>query len=232
MSATHPVSALRLAASALYIAAWPALMFVLAGSLRWVEGWIFATWYIALCTTVIGWLYIKDPSLLAERYRQPGSAGQSARDKFIVYGLVIGFAAWIVVMPLDARRFRVTPHLPLAFEITGGAMLLASAFLFFRSFRDNTFLSALVRIQSERKQRVVSTGVYAFVRHPMYLGATLMFVGTPLLLGSAAGIVAGISLTLLLAFRITSEERVLEHDLDGYADYRTKVRHRLVPFVW
>jgi protein-S-isoprenylcysteine O-methyltransferase Ste14 len=79
---------------------------------------------------------------------------------------------------------------------------------------------------------VVSTGVYGFVRHPMYLGAVLMFVGTPLLLGSAAGLLLGAAMTLLLAFRIAGEERALADELEGYAEYRQKVRYRLLPFIW
>ena len=93
---------------------------------------------------------------------------------------------------------------------------MGSAFLFFRSFHDNTFVSPLVRVQSERKQRVISTGVYGVVRHPMYLGALLMFVGTPLLLASAIGFGVGVALTLLLAFRIVGEERLLADELEGW----------------
>jgi protein-S-isoprenylcysteine O-methyltransferase Ste14 len=232
MEAAKPVSPLRLAGAALYIAAWPAMMFVLAGDGRWLEGWLFAGWFIALCATVIVWLYIKDPALLAERFRRPGSGGQQGRDRAVVYAIVVGFAAWIMLMPLDARRFGWTPPLPLGLKVAGGALLLASAFLLFRAFHDNTFLSPLVRIQAERKQRVVSTGVYGLVRHPMYLGAILMFVGAPLLLGSAAGLVVAAGLTLLLSFRIVGEERVLADELEGYAEYRRKVRYRLLPWVW
>jgi protein-S-isoprenylcysteine O-methyltransferase Ste14 len=232
MQAAKPVSALRLAGSLLYVGVWPALMFVLAGDATWLEGWLFTGWFMALCTTVILWLYRKDPALLAERYRRPGSGGQSAGDQAIVYGLAVGFAAWIVVMPLDARRFGWTSPLPVWLRATGGAALLASAVLMFRAFRDNTFLSPLVRVQTERKHRVVSTGVYGFVRHPMYLGAVLMFLGGPTLLGSAAGIVVAVAMTLLLAFRTVAEERVLAKELEGYSEYRRKVRYRLVPLVW
>ena len=232
MQAAHPVSPLRLAGSALYIAMWPALMFVLAGDGRWLEGWLFAAWFLGLCATVIVWLYPNDPALLAERYRRPGSGGQKGRDQAVVYALVVGFAAWSLLMPLDARRFGWTPPLPVGLKGAGGTLLLLSALLLFRSFRDNTFLSPLVRVQAERKQRVVSTGVYAFVRHPMYLGAVLMFVGAPLLIGSAVGLVVAAALTLLLAFRILGEERVLADELDGYAEYRQKVRYRLLPMVW
>jgi protein-S-isoprenylcysteine O-methyltransferase Ste14 len=109
---------------------------------------------------------------------------------------------------------------------------LPSFFLLYRSYTDNPFVSPLVRIQAERKQRVVSTGVYGFVRHPMYLGAILMMLGVPLLLGSCWGILVGGALTLLLAARIVGEENMLTRELDGYEDYKKKVKYRLVPFVW
>lgn len=232
VEAADPVSPLKLAGAALYIAAWPALVFVVAGDWRWLEAWLFAGWFLVLCATVIVWLYLEDPALLAERYRRPGTGGQKRRDRVVVYAIVVGFASWIVLMPLDARRFAWTPPPPAGLKVAGVALLLASALLLFRSFRDNTFLSPLVRIQKEREQRVVSTGVYGFVRHPMYLGAVLMFVGTPLLLGSAAGLLLAAAMTLLLAFRIAGEERALADELEGYAEYRQKVRYRLLPFIW
>jgi protein-S-isoprenylcysteine O-methyltransferase Ste14 len=93
-------------------------------------------------------------------------------------------------------------------------------------------LSPLVRIQTERQHRVVSTGVYAVVRHPMYLGAILMFLGGPLLVGAATALAIGVALSLLLAARIVDEEKLLAVELPGYDEYRRRVRHRLVPFVW
>src|SRR5262249_41590237 len=93
------ISPLRLAATGVYLLFWPALIFLLAGSWRWVEGWIFGAWFVTLCTTCIVWLYRKDPALLAERYRTPGSGGQKGWDQLVVYGLAIGFIGWIAVMP-------------------------------------------------------------------------------------------------------------------------------------
>jgi protein-S-isoprenylcysteine O-methyltransferase Ste14 len=215
-----------------YVLSFPALLLVLSGDLWWAEGWIFSAWYTALCVTTIVYLYLHDPALLEERYQKPGAANQQGWDRYVVYGLVVGFIAWIVVMPLDAKRYRLTAHFPLWLEGVGLVLLLASSFLFFRSYADNTFVSPLVRVQTDRKQRVVSAGVYGFVRHPMYLGGMLLFIGAPLLLGSLWGIGVGAALVLLLAGRIVGEERMLTQELEGYAEYKQQVRYRLVPFVW
>jgi protein-S-isoprenylcysteine O-methyltransferase Ste14 len=232
MTPPDAVSKLKLAGAALYIAALPAVMFLLAGDARWIEGWLFAAWFVALCAFVITWLILKDPALLAERFRRPGSGGQGQWDRTWVYLMQFSFIAWFAIMPLDARRFGWTPPFALWVKTSGGALLLASSFLMVRAYRDNTFLSPLVRIQEERKQHVVSTGVYGFVRHPMYLGAVLLFIGTPLLLGSMAGLAISGLMILQLAARIPKEERLLTSELDGYAEYRRRVRYRLLPFLW
>ncbi|MDD1685311.1 MAG: isoprenylcysteine carboxylmethyltransferase family protein [Methanoregula sp.] len=216
----------------LYILIFPALLFLLAGDWGWSEGWVFAIWFLVLCYTTIMYLYRKDPALLAERYRQPGTGNQEPWDRFVVYGIEAGFIVWIAVMPLDAKRFGWSSIFPLWLQLLGMAGLAGSFFFFFRSYTDNTFLSPLVRIQEDRRQTVVSTGVYGFVRHPMYLGGLLMFLGTPLLLGSVYGIIAGLALSVLLMARIVGEEAMLSRELEGYGDYCRKVRFRLVPFIW
>ena len=216
----------------LFILIFPGLILVLSGDLLWPAGWIFSLWFILLCFSTILYLYHKDPALLAERYQKPGAGNQESWDTYVVYGIMIGFTIWILVMPLDAKRFGWSPLFPLWLNILGLAGMAGSFFLFFRSYTDNTFPSPLVRIQEERKQKVVSTGVYGFVRHPMYLGAILMFLGVPLLLGSVCGVVVGVALTLLLAGRITGEEKMLARDLEGYREYTQKVSFRLVPLLW
>lgn len=182
----------------LYVLVFPALFLILSGDLLWPAGWIFCLWFILLCFSTILYLYRKDPALLAERYRQPGDRGQETWDKYIVYGLMIGFLFWIVIMPLDAKRLGLSPAFPFWLNLLGGAMLAGSFFLFFRSCTGNTFLSPLVRIQKDRGQRIISTGVYAVACNPMYLGGILMFLGAPLLLGSGYGLVPGFWLTALL----------------------------------
>jgi protein-S-isoprenylcysteine O-methyltransferase Ste14 len=216
----------------LFILLFPALLFLLAGDGEWPEAWVFTIWFILLCYITIMYLYRKDPALLAERYRKPGTGHQEPWDLFVVSGLVAGFTVWIAIMPLDAKRFGWSPVFPLWIQFIGVAMLAGSFFFFFRSYADNTFLSPLVRIQDDRKQNLVSTGVYGFVRHPMYLGGVLMFLGTPLLLGSIYGFIAGLVLSVLLIVRIVGEEVMLLRELEGYRDYCKKVRFRLVPFIW
>lgn len=216
----------------LYLFLCPTLFLFISGDWFWIEGWIFSIWFIVLCFTTIIYLYRKDPELLAERYRKPGTANQKAWDKYVVYGLLIGFIAWIVIMPLDAKRYGWTTYFPLWLKILGGIGLILSFFFFYRSYTDNTFVSPLVRIQTERKQQVVSTGVYGFVRHPMYLGGILMFIGTPLLLGSYFGIALGLIITVLLAFRTLGEEQMMLKELDGYEEYKRKVKYRFIPLIW
>jgi protein-S-isoprenylcysteine O-methyltransferase Ste14 len=216
----------------IYILLFPALLFILSGDSFWLAGWTFSIWFIVLCFSVILYLYRKDPALLAERFRQPSAGNQEGWDRHVVYGLLVGFIIWIVVMPLDAKRFDWSPVFPLWLNVLGGAGLVGSFFLFFRSFTDNTFLSPVVRHQEDRQQRVVSTGVYGFVRHPMYLGAILMFFSAPLLLSSFFGVLTGIALAVLLMARIIGEERMLERELEGYREYTQGVRFRLVPYLW
>jgi len=228
----NKLTAGRMILTAIYILIFPTLILFLSGDWLWIEGWIFNVWFITLCATVIIYLYRNDPALLAERYRQPGTANQIGWDKYVVYGLVLGFILWIIIMPLDAKRYGWSADFPLWLKILGGIGLLLSSFLFYRSYADNTFVSPLVRIQAERKQQVVSTGVYGFVRHPMSLGGILLFIGTPMLLGSIYGVLFGILMSFLLIARIFGEERMLVKELEGYADYKKKVKYRLIPLIW
>ena len=228
----NKIPAGKVAFTIIYLLFFPALLLFLSGNWLWQEGWIFSAWFITLCTTSILYLFYKDPELLAERYRKPGTGAQKGWDRYVVIALFTGFIFWLVIMPLDAERFHWSPAFPILLKATGWLALLCSFFFFYRSFTDNTFLSPLVRIQNERKQKVISTGVYGFVRHPMYLAAILMFIGTPLLLESYLGIGGGLMITFLLAFRTLREEKMMLTELEGYEDYKQKVKYRFIPFIW
>ena len=141
------------------------------------------------------------------------------------------FAAAGALMALDARRFRWSA-MPAALQVSGLAVQVAGDILFVLTFRESAFLSPPVRVQRERAQTVVTTGPYAVVRHPMYAAFALFACGTALLLGSWWGLLGGLVMLAMLAWRSVREERVLRDELPGYAAYLERVRWRLVPGVW
>jgi protein-S-isoprenylcysteine O-methyltransferase Ste14 len=210
----------------------PALTLLLAGNWRWMEGWLFALWFVAMLEFNIIYLYWKDPALLAERTKAPGSGNQKLWDKYLMGAILAIALLWLVVLPLDAERFHWSPTFPLWLKIVGGVALIPAWYLIERATIDNTYLSARVRIQSERKQQVITTGVYGFVRHPLYLGCALMMFGAPFLVGSVYGLILSSLGVLLLVGRILGEEKMLVEELEGYAAYQRKVKYRLIPFVW
>src|SRR4030095_9908703 len=229
---SNKVTTGRLIFSAIHILFWPALILLISGDWSWLEGWIFGIWFVLMAVIITTYLYFKDPALLAERFRLRGTGNQKTWDNYFVFAMTIIFFAWLVLMPLDAKRLSWSVNFAFAWKIIGIAFLLLSFFFLFRSFKDNTFLSPLVRIQTERKQQVVTTGVYAIVRHPMYLGGLLMFIGTPLLMGSWFGLALGLVMTILIEFRAVGEERMLMKEFKDYADYKKKVKYRFIPLVW
>lgn len=210
----------------------PALVLLLAGNWRWVEGWIFALWMVVMIDFNVIYLYWKDPALLTERTKAPGSGNQEAWDKYLSIFILAIALVWLIVLPLDAERFNWSPNFPLWLKILGGMALVPALYLIERAAIDNTFLSTRVRIQSERKQRVITTGVYGLVRHPLYLGCALMMFGAPLLVGSVYGLIISSIGLLVLAGRIVGEEKLLVEELEGYDEYKKKVKYRLIPFVW
>ncbi len=207
-----------------------ALLFLPAGTLRWPAAWLFLGTIGILGIAGGSWLAKHDPALLAERMRPMMQSGQPAADKKFM--LVFGFAAliWFLAIGLDVRAHGV--------RISGGLqglglllLLLSSGFIMW-VMRENSFAVPVIKLQTERGHRVISTGPYALVRHPMYSGTVLFFVGAPLLLGSWWGVVMAPLFALLFAVRAGIEERALVAGLPGYADYVTQVRYRLVPGLW
>jgi protein-S-isoprenylcysteine O-methyltransferase Ste14 len=210
----------------------PAIILPISGNWSWVEGWIFSLWFDAMVLSNYVYLYLYDPALLAERSKAPGSDNQKKWDKVILSGAYILWFAWFILMPLDAKRFGWSPAFPLWIKVIGGLALLPSLYFIFRATVENTFLSTMVRIQTDRKQQVISTGVYGFVRHPLYLGMLLMLFGAPLLLGSLLGFIISLTALVVLVGRILGEEKMLVNELEGYAEYKKKVKYRLFPLVW
>jgi protein-S-isoprenylcysteine O-methyltransferase Ste14 len=212
-------------------AAMSVLLFVAAGTWRWPQAWIFIIEMVA-CGLAIGlWLARHDPALLAERLGPPIQRDQARGDRLFMIGIIVLWTAWLVLMAVDAVRFRLS-QVPLWAQWIGALLILLSMYMTFLTFRENSFAAPVVKFQKERGQTVVTTGPYRYVRHPMYAGGILMFLGIPLLLGSGYGFALVPIWILLLAFRIPIEERMLREKLDGYEDYARRVRYRLMPGIW
>jgi protein-S-isoprenylcysteine O-methyltransferase Ste14 len=209
----------------------PLIIFLSAGTWRWLEGWIFSFWMVAMVVSNTAYLYYKDPELLAERSRTSGKDNQKNWDRFFLPFAYFMALAWFVLIPLDAMRFAWSPVFPISIKVIGGLLLLPALYFIYFATAENTFLSTKVRIQSERKQRVISTGVYGIVRHPLYLGVLLMLIGAPLLTGSIVGLVISLVALIALIIRIGGEEKMLSEELDGYKEYTQKVKYRLIPFI-
>jgi protein-S-isoprenylcysteine O-methyltransferase Ste14 len=212
-------------------AAMAALLCGVAGTWRWPQAWILAVEMAASGLAIGLWLARHDSGLLAERLAPPFQRGQERLDKVFMASVVVLWIAWHVFMALDAARFRLS-HVPPWAQAIGALVIMLSMGAVFLTFRENSFAAPVVKIQKERGQTVVTTGPYRYVRHPMYAGASLMFVGIPLLLGSAYGLAFAPLWVVLLSLRIPMEERLLRANLAGYDDYATRVRYRLVPGIW
>ena len=210
----------------------PAVIMLASGNWRWLEGWLFSLWFDAMVLSTLIYMYRHDPALLAERAKAPGSDNQKPWDKYLLSLVYLLAMAWLILMPLDASRFGWSPAFPVWVKVVGGVLLLPALYLIYRATVENTFLSTRVRIQDERKQQVISTGVYGFVRHPLYLGCFLMLIGAPLLVGSIYGLILSLVAVVTLVVRIIGEEKMLINELEGYEEYKKKVTYRLIPFIW
>ena len=206
-------------------------LFGAAGTLAWTAGWAYMALMFGFVAAISARLARSNPDLLTERMTGIGRADQKSWDKVWFALTNVLFLGWLVAMPLDAVRFGWS-RVPRPLRVLGAALLIASFWLFYRTFAENAYLSPAVRVQTERGQTVVSTGPYAVVRHPMYAAAAGYVAGTALLLGSWVGLAAGSLIVLSAAFRAVKEERVLRVELPGYDAYAARVRYRLLPGVW
>jgi protein-S-isoprenylcysteine O-methyltransferase Ste14 len=207
------------------------VLFIPAGTVRFLEGWIFLTVFSGASLAITLYLMKNDPALL-ERRTQAGPLAEKERSQKIIQALAgLAFLATLVVPALD-RRFRWFhgARVPLPVAVAGEVLVVLGFFVIFLVFRANTYTSSVIEVAAE--QRVIETGPYAVVRHPMYSGALVMFVGVPLALGSFVGLVTFVPIAAVIVWRLLEEERFLSTRLAGYQAYCEKTRYRLVPRVW
>ena len=205
-----------------------AFLFVPAGTLRYWQAWVYLAFFTGASALTTLYLLRHDRSLLERRMRGGPTAETRFAQRLIMLCTSVLFVALLVV-PALARRVG-GDTLPPAAVLAGDALVLLGFAGIFRVYRENSFTSATIEVSGD--QKVVSTGPYAVVRHPMYASASLYLLGTPLALGSYWGLVPFVAMLPFLVWRLVDEERLLATSLPGYADYRKRVRYRLVPFVW
>jgi protein-S-isoprenylcysteine O-methyltransferase Ste14 len=204
------------------------LLFLPAGTPDYWQAWIFLAVFFVSVLLITLYLMKKDSKLL-ERRMNAGPGAEKERSQKIIQSLAtIGFIA-VIVFPAVDHRFGWS-SVPLPVALAGDALVTLGLLIIFFVFKENTFTSSVIEVDPE--QRVIATGPYALVRHPMYVGALVMLLGVPLALGSWWGLFMVIPITLVIVWRLVDEEKFLVKNLSRYSEYQNKVRYRLVPFIW
>jgi protein-S-isoprenylcysteine O-methyltransferase Ste14 len=201
------------------------LVFLPAGTLAFWEGWLYlAVLFIPMAFAMV-YLLKHDPELLARRMHM---REREQTQVWVVAASAVYFLLIFLLPGLD-HRFGWT-HTPVALVLLGALLVLLGYGIVLLVFRENRYASRVVEVAEG--QQVISSGPYAYVRHPMYTGVTLLYVFTPLALGAAWVVLPALLIVPILVVRLRNEEEVLVRELRGYAAYRERVRYRLLPGVW
>jgi protein-S-isoprenylcysteine O-methyltransferase Ste14 len=204
------------------------LLFLPAWTFDYWQAWAFLAVFFSSAMAITAYLMKKDPKLLRRRVHAGPTAEKETSQKIIQSITSLGFIAMLVVPALDHRFAWSTMSLYL--EVAGEVLVAIGFLIVFLVYKENTFTSATIELAPE--QKVISTGLYALVRHPMYMGALLLLVGMSLSLGSWWGLFVLLIIIPALVWRLFDEEKFLARNLPGYLEYRKKVRCRLIPLVW
>jgi protein-S-isoprenylcysteine O-methyltransferase Ste14 len=205
-----------------------ALLFVPAGTLGYWQAWVFVAVFTGASSAIGIYLALKDPELLERRMQVGPAAEKEKTQKIIMSFAMAGFVALLMIPAFD-HPFgwsKVPPYVALA----GDALVALGFFLTFLVLKENSYSASTIQIVEG--QKVISTGPYAIVRHPMYAGALVLLVGMPLALGSWWGLCVLRSIVPVLVWRLLDEERLLKKELPRYVEYSQKVPYRLVPYLW
>jgi protein-S-isoprenylcysteine O-methyltransferase Ste14 len=203
-------------------------LFLPAGTLNYWQAWLFLVVWTVSVLAITLYLMKRDPGLL-ERRVAAGPVAEQQKSQQIIQGLAsLAFVLMFVVPGLD-RRFGWS-SVPVILVIIGDILVVFGLYSVFLVFKENTFTSAIIAVGAE--QKLISTGPYAIVRHPMYAGAFIMLFGVPLSLASWWGLLPIIPMIVVIVARLLDEEKFLAKNLTGYEDYCNKVKYRLIPLVW
>jgi protein-S-isoprenylcysteine O-methyltransferase Ste14 len=205
------------------------LLFLPAGRLDWPAAWVLSALYTIFLLIYAVWGTLEAPELLKERSRVAENV--KAWDKALMTIYTVLLLATLPLAGLDVGRFRWSA-MPLALQILGLAGLFPAGGIIFWAIVTNAYLGRWVRIQEDRGHQVVTGGPYRYVRHPMYLGIILLFPCMALFLGSWWALVPAGLIAVLMVVRTALEDRALQAELPGYAEYARRTRYRLLPGIW
>ncbi|MBI5422380.1 isoprenylcysteine carboxylmethyltransferase family protein [Candidatus Peregrinibacteria bacterium] len=223
-----PVSNLRIVAMlTLAFLMFVVMLFIPAGTLRWPAGWLYMLVYFSYAVPVVFWLKKHSPTLLRKRFGADATR-MKPWDKALMTLMTFPFLGVYIVPALDVRFH--WSNAPLLTYISGFIGLILSFGIFFWVMIENAYASRIVEIQ--KGQKVISTGSYAVVRHPMYAAGIAFALLTPLSLGSVWGLIPAVLVIPFLALRAVLEEKTLLKELPGYRAYAKKVKYRFLPGVW
>jgi protein-S-isoprenylcysteine O-methyltransferase Ste14 len=208
-----------------------AVLFLAAGNWLWPEGWAFIVIFAVGSAAFVAWLLKRDPALLASRMDLSARKNQPWWDRLFLLVFIGFWFVWLAFMAADAQRWHRS-HMPVWLEAAGAVLIVAGFAATMPVFAANSFAAPAIEVQEQRGQRVIDSGPYALVRHPMYAAASLYLIGLPLLFGSWFGLIGTAVFLIGVSWRAVGEERTLTRELPGYADYMNRVRWRLVPHVW
>jgi protein-S-isoprenylcysteine O-methyltransferase Ste14 len=205
-----------------------ALLFVPAGTLGYWQAWVFMAVFVGASSAIGMYLALADPKLLERRMKAGPAAEKETTQKIIMAFAMAGFIA-LLLLPAFDHRFGWS-KVPAYLALAGDVLVGLGFFLTFLVLRENSYGASTIQVIEG--QKVISTGPYAIVRHPMYAGALVMLLGMPLALGSWWGLCVLLFIVPVLIWRLLDEERLLRKELPGYVEYTQEVRYRLVPCLW
>jgi len=204
------------------------LLFLPARTFAYWQAWVFLAVYFSASIAISLYLITSDPALLARRMSGGPFAEKEPAQRVIMSITSLAFVG-LLVLPAIGHRLRWSELSPGA-ALAGDVLVLLGWLGIFFVFRENSFSSATIELASD--QRVISTGPYAWMRHPMYAAALVMLLGIPIALGSSWGVLIVVAMLPVLIWRLLDEERFLARNLPGYAEYQRRVRYRLLPPIW
>ena len=203
-------------------------LFLPAGTIFWLQGWIYLILMIIFSTSLLTYLARKDPELLKARAKTKTT---ESWDKKIGYINTPFFILMYILPGFDAVRFQWS-NVPLLVSIIGFMGMILALILFFIVIRENTYLSRIVEIQEERGHEVITTGPYRIIRHPMYLSVTILYISHCIALGSLFSLIPCAIIIITIVLRTIHEDKMLHERLNGYKEYAQKTRYKLIPGIW